>query len=286
MAFCNSYFSGLVSSKVTTVDVILTFMMCFSQVLSDCPEGWGEFSSSCYYFHAGSMSWDTSFTTCQNQEALIVEITSTEENTYVNSISNGQSIWLNCRDDVTEGEYLCGEDDHPVTYTAWGPLKPSGIPAFDCVYFLAGSWSDANCAIPKSVVCEKDNDLPVPTTEQSMSTVPVTTECPITTEGPITTNGAISTEKAGIDEEQIIASAYMQKDSTRPGYCLVGHVIKDIQSSSLIRCLDSCIRLPTCSSMNVNSHEGTCQLNNSTRTVSSSDFKRVDNCEYFEYFLS
>ncbi|XP_030847422.1 low affinity immunoglobulin epsilon Fc receptor [Strongylocentrotus purpuratus] len=268
-------FAKFSSSKFTFVGVILfEVMIGFVHVQSECPGGWSEFSSSCYNVQGGNLDWDTAFSTCQGQGASIVEIASAEENSHVNSISNGWYIWLYCRDHLVNGEYVCGDDNHPITYTAWGPLKPADNPGFDCVMFLAGTWSDVNCAIHIAVVCEKDADIPVASTEQ-----PMTSSAAITTEGPISTKTTV------INAQPMSANGLMQKDPILTGYCLVGHVIKDIQSTSLIRCLASCIRLPSCSSMNVFSHEGRCQLNDSNRTMSSLDFQEVDNCDYFEYVL-
>ena len=64
------------------------------------------------------MNWDTASSTCQGQGASIVEITSAEENTFVKSIANGWHIlWLYCRDHLVEGQFVCGDDDHPINYT-------------------------------------------------------------------------------------------------------------------------------------------------------------------------
>ncbi|XP_071509471.1 uncharacterized protein [Diadema antillarum] len=67
--------------------------------------------------------------------------------------------------------------------------------------------------------------------------------------------------------------------------CLPDHVIGSIQSSSLIRCVAACLAMPQCVSINIHPMNGTCQLNNATRTPTLSA-EPSGNCEYLELLTS
>ncbi|XP_072176483.1 C-type isolectin Sp-CL4-like [Diadema setosum] len=69
--------------------------------------------------------------------------------------------------------------------------------------------------------------------------------------------------------------------SPHQGVCLPDHVIESIQSSSRIRCVAACLAMPECVSMNIHPMDGTCQLNNATRT-SALSAEPSGNCEYLE----
>ncbi|XP_063964668.1 C-type mannose receptor 2-like isoform X1 [Lytechinus pictus] len=310
---------GVYDCAVTPISIVCEIDDTNPQELSsatvetaECPNGtgWSEFSSTCYYVQGGSMVWDTAVATCEGQGASIVEITSVEENNYVNSISSGWHIWLNCRDHLVEGQFVCGDDDHPITYTA-NEILSSNTEQADCVYFIAGTWGVYDCAAtPISIVCEievanpQDTSQTVVTTEQpifsSAESVESTTEEHVPFTAEVTTDQTIPSDTAVITTDMLVYPTaapksqmrglhfgYMKIYSISTGNCLVGHVIYEDLLTSKIRCVARCLSLLDCLSINVFSREGRvqCQLNNSNRTVSSNDFLMVDDCQYFEFIM-
>nr|XP_054748010.1 uncharacterized protein LOC129253608 [Lytechinus pictus] len=310
---------GVYDCAVTPISIVCEIDDTNPQELSsatvetaECPNGtgWSEFSSTCYYVQGGSMVWDTAVATCEGQGASIVEITSIEENNYVNSISSGWNIWLNCRDHLVEGQFVCGDDDHSITYTA-NEILTSNTEQADCVYFIAGTWGVYDCAAtPISIVCEievanpQDTSQTVVTTEQpffsSAESVESTTEEHVPSTAEVTTDQTIPSDTAVITTDMLVYPTavpksqmrglhfgYMKIYSISTGNCLVGHVIYEDLLTSKIRCVARCLSLLDCLSINVFSREGRvqCQLNNSNRTVSSNDFLMVDDCQYFEFIM-
>ncbi|XP_054768444.2 perlucin-like protein [Lytechinus pictus] len=212
-----------------------------------CPSGWSYFSSNCYFLDTNGRTWDDGLETCQGYDAWLAEITSDAEQSFITSyLGLGIGAWIDCRDSISEGDWRCGNDDHPITFTGWAGSEPNNADGNeDCVVIYNGPWYDIPCTSQISALCKK-----TATIISSMS-----------------------------------RSMFFKKDTSNPGYCLRNNVIEEIDQSTLTSCGGRCLKTGDCASINYFPRRDRCQLNSATKTVASdSDYVEVSNCEYFDIF--
>uniref|UniRef100_A0A668AGS9 C-type lectin domain-containing protein n=1 Tax=Myripristis murdjan TaxID=586833 RepID=A0A668AGS9_9TELE len=120
-----------------------------------CPEGWSQFSSSCYFISSESKSWDESRQDCLRRGADLVIINSREENSFLKNFR--VQVWIGLSDQETEGEWKW-VDGSSLSYKSWAEGQPDDRggredcgevrPAYD-------GWNDAPCSDGQPWICEK-----------------------------------------------------------------------------------------------------------------------------------
>ncbi|XP_030846891.1 perlucin-like protein [Strongylocentrotus purpuratus] len=226
--------------------MILTIWTSFLQSADyTCPSGWLLFSSSCYFIDLEDRTRPGASAACQVYGASLAEITSAEENSYIGDLAaaSDTALWIDCRDDISEGDWLCGDDNHPITYTGWGPGEPNNIDNEDCAVLYSGWWYDIPCTATVPSVCKKDGIGNAVPSSRSMT---------------------------------------FKKDVSNPG-CLRNNVIEQIEQSTLISCGGRCLQSADCSSINYYPHRERCDLNSATKAeANDSDFIEFFHCEYYD----
>eukprot|EP00057_Strongylocentrotus_purpuratus_P007860 XP_011662334.1 PREDICTED: uncharacterized protein LOC105437441 [Strongylocentrotus purpuratus] len=125
------------------------------------------------------------------------------------------------------------DDNHPITYTGWGPGEPNNIDNEDCAVLYSGWWYDIPCTATVPSVCKKDGIGNAVPSSRSMT---------------------------------------FKKDVSNPG-CLRNNVIEQIEQSTLISCGGRCLQSADCSSINYYPHRERCDLNSATKgEANDSDF--------------
>ncbi|XP_072043007.1 extracellular serine proteinase-like [Amphiura filiformis] len=137
-----------------------------------CCEGWYEFQDNCYRVFETPSTWtDAEFLcTAYGDGTDLVSIHSSEENDFVNWLTEGTRVWIGLNDKTREGR-MVWTDETALDYTNWKRKQPNNHKnREDCVEFGTypngdvASWNDANCDITKWFMCKI-----TPQNEQSAS---------------------------------------------------------------------------------------------------------------------
>ncbi|ESO87384.1 hypothetical protein LOTGIDRAFT_127856, partial [Lottia gigantea] len=51
-----------------------------------CPDGWGQYSSSCYCYNSDLLTWKDAKANCENSYGFLVEIEDEDENEYLSKL--------------------------------------------------------------------------------------------------------------------------------------------------------------------------------------------------------
>jgi hypothetical protein len=115
------------------------------------------------YLHVGGNIGDEDYAgavaACQARAGShLVSITTLEEQTVVDAISNATSFWIGLNDVTTEGAYVW-ESPEPFSYAAWSVPngEPDGAadPVQDCASLRDDSaWYDGQCGSMRGYMCE------------------------------------------------------------------------------------------------------------------------------------
>ncbi|KAL0961808.1 hypothetical protein UPYG_G00331960 [Umbra pygmaea] len=129
-----------------------------------CAEGWVFNEKKCYFFSTDLMKWTQSRDRCVSMGGHLVIITSQEEQTFLDSHTEGMTHWIGLNDMKTEGRWLW-VDNTPLSQTGvefwfkrsdgksepdnWSEQDSSGE---DCAalgngYIGTHVWLDASCEI-------------------------------------------------------------------------------------------------------------------------------------------
>ena len=129
-----------------------------TEIAIEIPSDALVFNNHYYKFYILEYDWDSAEFFCEKMGGHLVTITSAEENSFVNGLSQGQNIWLGGTDTATEGvfKWVSGET---FMYTNWSSGEPNdGKPApQDYIQMYAnGTWDDVKNQEKKMFVCEWD----------------------------------------------------------------------------------------------------------------------------------
>lgn len=100
---------------------------------------------------------------CQHMDGHLVEIESSEENTYLASKAAAlrASFWTGLSDMQQESVWLWYDSGRHLTSTGfqhWFPNEPNNAGMDEnCAYIASGSWNDAPCHLALHYICEKDD---------------------------------------------------------------------------------------------------------------------------------
>ena len=129
-------------------------MIVFPTVITDadvCELNWQYFDGSCYKETSASISAHEARNACQVEDADLVKITSSEENSFVNSLIVGQAL-IGLERDNQLGEFIW-KDGMQVSFSQW-----NGSPGSQSCVVIddKGDWKTANCFnATTKYVCEK-----------------------------------------------------------------------------------------------------------------------------------
>jgi len=131
-------------------------------VLTDiCDPGWSYFNGYCYYTSETCTNWTTALKTCRQENSVLVDVNSNEENVYLQHRHSGEKSWLGLNDISTEGHFTWA-DRGVGNFTAWAKNQPNNFGEEDCVHALGVEhnceWNDVKCSDCHQYTCKKDID--------------------------------------------------------------------------------------------------------------------------------
>jgi len=95
------------------------------------------------------VNWTTALTKCLQENSVLVDVASDEENVYIQHRCNGEKSWLGLNDFSTEGNFTWA-DRGKGNFTAWAKNQPNNLNEEDCVHALGVKynyeWNDAKCS--------------------------------------------------------------------------------------------------------------------------------------------
>ncbi|XP_045183156.2 perlucin-like protein isoform X2 [Mercenaria mercenaria] len=150
---------------------------------ADCSEGWISYESSCYYFSPDRLTWDQAFNQCTALQSHLVEIESSEENTFLATVLKASthrnrscSYYIGLTDKEVEGQWKWVTSKTLVGISHWYPGEPNNHENRDedCVCFWRaepGSWNDITCSSSNLYICERAKTTD--DTDTNKATVPV-----------------------------------------------------------------------------------------------------------------
>ena len=97
-------------------------------------------------------------TKCHNEESILADVDSNEENVYLQHRHNGEKSWLGLNDISTEGDFTWVGRGHG-NFTAWAKNQPNNFKEEDCVHALGAKlnyeWNDVPCSDCHQYTCKK-----------------------------------------------------------------------------------------------------------------------------------
>ncbi|XP_042288894.1 CD209 antigen-like protein A isoform X1 [Thunnus maccoyii] len=144
-------------------ELVRTVPMRSPQLSCQCPEGWREINSICYFLSSESKTWKESRKYCQNKSADLVVINSEQEQKELYRLDGDNDLlfWIGLR--YTAGTFKW-VDGSALTKPFWQRGQPDhGGPnnREDCVEMyhsnpVLASWNDAPCGQKRRWLCERD----------------------------------------------------------------------------------------------------------------------------------
>ena len=123
-----------------------------------CDSGWSYFNGYCYFTSVSCTNWTTAVQKCRQEDSVLVDVSSNEENVYLQHRHNGAKSWLGLNDRTMEGNFTWvdwGEGN----FTAWAKKQPNNFRGKDCVHALgvkySYEWNDVQCSDCHPYTCKK-----------------------------------------------------------------------------------------------------------------------------------
>ncbi|XP_034318110.2 aggrecan core protein [Magallana gigas] len=140
-----------------------------------CEEGWVQNENHIYRLFTEKKNWESAKDHCESIDAYLVEIESSEENTWIfqnivqqhflpkkNFCSHNKwdcTVWIGGSDKSKETQFIWSKSKNKITFTKWFLNNPDNHNANeDCIEMLAttGEWNDRPCDYNTHFICEKN----------------------------------------------------------------------------------------------------------------------------------
>jgi len=96
---------------------------------------------------------------CRQEDSVLVDVSSNEENVYLQHRHNGAKSWLGLNDRTIEGNFTW-VDRGEGNFTAWAKNQPNNFRGEDCAHALgveySYEWNDVQCSDCHQYTCKKD----------------------------------------------------------------------------------------------------------------------------------
>ena len=123
-----------------------------------CDPGWIYFNGFCYFASETCTNWTTALSKCRQENSVLVNIDSNEENVFIQHRHNGAKSWLGLNDISKEGNFTW-VDRGDGNFTAWAKNQPNNYREEDCVHALGVKytyeWNDVQCSDCHQYTCKK-----------------------------------------------------------------------------------------------------------------------------------
>jgi len=131
----------------------------YAVVTEICDPGWSYFNGYCYFTSVTCTNWTTAVQKCRQEDSVLVDVSSDEENVYLQHRHNGAKSWLGLNDRTIEGNFTW-VDRGEGNFTAWAKNQPNNFRGEDCVQALGVEygyeWNDVQCSDCHPYTCKKD----------------------------------------------------------------------------------------------------------------------------------
>ncbi|CAC5365043.1 unnamed protein product [Mytilus coruscus] len=141
-----------------------------------CPPDWQHHDNSCYFFSNDTLPWDGAQEYCQEFGGYLAELTTTEENNYIeqmskhyyhpNSTAQGDYIygyWTGGEKNMTDGYWYWPSSGQKITLTNWAYPEPNDLDGKEnCIHINSNEgfkWNDYVCTQNEYFICEKSKDI-------------------------------------------------------------------------------------------------------------------------------
>ena len=125
--------------------------------LGQCPDNWSTFGGHCYKSETSVMeNWSGAYSKCLEMGAFLVDISSVEENDFMDSLNLPGRVWIGISDRAYEGTFLWERTGERATYTNWAGGEPNDYPpeGEDCGVIDGKYWNDVACSGNYKYVCK------------------------------------------------------------------------------------------------------------------------------------
>ncbi|XP_071152547.1 perlucin-like protein [Mytilus edulis] len=150
--------------------IVTLLCITLGVVCSICPPEWQTHNSNCYLFSKEVLSWDGAQDYCQEFGGYLTEITTREENSFIeqtskhnyhpNRTAHGKYLygyWTGGKEDLIHGYWYWGGSGQKFTFTDWSPGEPSNR-VENCMHINSNEgfkWNDYTCTRHEYFICEK-----------------------------------------------------------------------------------------------------------------------------------
>ncbi|XP_034321227.2 neurocan core protein-like [Magallana gigas] len=140
-----------------------------------CEEGWVQSENHIYRLFTEKKNWESAKDHCESIDAYLVEIESSEENTWIyhdivqqhflpimNHCTHSKwncTVWIGGSDQSRESQFIWSKSKNIITFTKWFLDNPDNYKGNeDCIEMLAitGEWNDRSCDYNTGFICEKN----------------------------------------------------------------------------------------------------------------------------------
>ncbi|XP_045180540.2 hepatic lectin-like [Mercenaria mercenaria] len=140
--------------------------LLFLGVYCICPDGWLQYSGSCYMFGHGAVHFTEAEQFCrQHHNSHLIHVENMAENAFIKDRLREfkeKAWWIGLTDELAEGMWQWYDTQEIANFTDWNPTEPNnngpGQGQEDCATFwdiFDFKWADLPCTSKFSPVCEK-----------------------------------------------------------------------------------------------------------------------------------
>ncbi|XP_071808018.1 snaclec 3-like [Asterias amurensis] len=240
------------ASTAWVFHVCFLFVFFIDGLQAACPPGWFTWQDSCYVFLPERMNWFDATRACDRSGSTVVMPESRDEHDYVWQELNNFLSETGVNLEFDSGLWIgCN------VFNTNKQLTCSGVDVklkFDNWFEGEPNEVTAHCIRMASKYGSKWGD----------------TDC---------NNVNFAACEMRVPRPVCLTA---DDDGRFASQCLLNHDIKNLTAMGVIGCGQACWAEPRCHSFNLWQQGKICQLNNATRKADVSDFKKVNDCSYFE----
>ncbi|NXK15044.1 CL17A protein, partial [Herpetotheres cachinnans] len=141
------------------LDTALQEARNLSEILcTRCPNGWQQFTKTCYFFSSSTKSWQAAKEFCATFNAHLPIVNTEQENKFLaNHIMDNRVFWLGLSDTHKEGDWQW-VNGHSLSLSFWNNGEPNNVGDHgeDCAtIFPNGRWNDVSCSNTEAWICQR-----------------------------------------------------------------------------------------------------------------------------------
>ncbi|KAJ8303483.1 hypothetical protein KUTeg_019879 [Tegillarca granosa] len=129
-------------------------------VTAQCPSGWVQHESLCYFFSHDAATWEEAAGTCKAFNTKLAEPETYSAAHFITGKAQEkhQPFWIGVTDMMVDDEWIYPSDLRQILITNWGPGEPNQHTGANCVTTWVphnSRWADEPCQQRYRFICEK-----------------------------------------------------------------------------------------------------------------------------------